>query len=320
MDTDDNASNRRANRLPPDADTTNIRLIERLECAIDSDRQLAAALRGAAAALEDAASRYEALADATDPDAPSATFVNDPGHRRRDRVVRRLHPQARARGSLADLAEGTAAEEPCVACGQVLIDIAAGNSMTADPYEQTRRPLDRIRRQPSSSAAGRISPTRSPAITIRQPRKQPHQTDADQEHRSHAHPHPVPALTPTASSALFGTSPPKAGYEPSTTPPSRPTPTSHRKLFEQDALERLAESIRARGLLQPLIVRETETRKLPDHRRRAALARPRHHRSRDRRRSRQRNQDDATALQDALIENVVREDLTRSRRAAGTRA
>jgi hypothetical protein len=26
----------------------------------------------------------------------------------------------------------------------VLIDIAAGNSMTADPYEQTRRPLDRI--------------------------------------------------------------------------------------------------------------------------------------------------------------------------------
>jgi len=51
--------------------------------------------------------------------------------------------------------------------------------MTADPYEPTRRPLDRERDATERLAAGRISPTRSPATTIRQRREQPHQTDAD---------------------------------------------------------------------------------------------------------------------------------------------
>ncbi|MFL5864658.1 MAG: hypothetical protein ACJ780_28510 [Solirubrobacteraceae bacterium] len=58
--------------------------------------------------------------------------------------MRRLHPETRGRGSLANLAEGTAAEERCVACGQVLIDMAAGNAMTADPRAQARCSLDRM--------------------------------------------------------------------------------------------------------------------------------------------------------------------------------
>ncbi len=101
-------------------------LIERLEFALDSDRQLAAALRGAAAALEDAAGRYEALADVTDPDAAIGYLVND-----RDTGAQTVWcVDCIPKPALADHSpiwpEGTAAEEPCVACRQVLIDIAAG--------------------------------------------------------------------------------------------------------------------------------------------------------------------------------------------------
>ena len=145
MDTDGNAlESARNTGYHQMADHDQHTLIERLEFAVDSDRQLAAALRGAAAALEDAASRYEALADVTDPDAAVGYLVNDPDTGAETvwcvDCIRRF--------ALADHSpiwpEGTAAEEPCVACGQVLIDIAAGNSMTADHHEQTRRPLDHI--------------------------------------------------------------------------------------------------------------------------------------------------------------------------------
>ena len=119
-------------------------LIERLEFAVDSDRQLAAALRGAAAALEDAASRYEALADATDPEAAVGYLVGDPDTGAETVWCVDCIPRVALADHSPIWPEGTAADEPCAQCGHVLIDIAAGNAMPADPDEQTRRPLDRI--------------------------------------------------------------------------------------------------------------------------------------------------------------------------------
>jgi hypothetical protein len=108
------------------ADHDQYTLIERLEFAVDNDRQLAAALRGAAAALADAAGRYDALADATDPDAAVGYLVTD--SETGAETVRCIDCIAGL--ALADHSpiwpEGTAAEEPCATCGRVLIDIAAG--------------------------------------------------------------------------------------------------------------------------------------------------------------------------------------------------
>jgi ParB family chromosome partitioning protein len=104
---------------------------------------------------------------------------------------------------------------------------------------------------------------------------------------------------PPPSSALFGTLADQGRLRTVDHGAVAPNPNQPRKLFEPDALERLAESIRARGLLQPLIV--------PGERRWRALGIIEAETvdvlvSED--------QDDAAALQDALIENVVREDLT----------
>ena len=113
MNTDANALEARNTGYHQMADHDQHTLIERLEFAVDSDRQLAAALRGAAAALEDAASRYEALADVTDPDAavgylvrtgtpeprPCGASTASPGSR--SRITRRSGRRAPRRRSLA---------------------------------------------------------------------------------------------------------------------------------------------------------------------------------------------------------------------------
>ena len=52
-----------------------------------------------------------------------------------------------------------------------------------------------------------------------------------------------------------------------------PEPLNPRKDFRDDELAELAESIRTKGLVQPIIVRPTPRRRLRDRRRRAALAR-----------------------------------------------
>ena len=80
----------------------------------------------------------------TDPDAAVGYLVNDPDTGAETVWCVDCIPRLALADHSPIWPEGTAAEEPCVACGQVLIDIAAGNSMTADPYEQARRPLDRI--------------------------------------------------------------------------------------------------------------------------------------------------------------------------------
>ena len=52
-----------------------------------------------------------------------------------------------------------------------------------------------------------------------------------------------------------------------------PNPDQPRKRFDAAALEALADSLRERGVLQPVLVRPLERRALPADRRRAALAR-----------------------------------------------
>ena len=101
-------------------------LIERLEFAVDSDRQLAAALRGAAAALEDAAGRYEAIADVTDPDSAVGYLVTDPDTGTETVCCVDCIPKLAVADHSPIWPEGTAAEEPCAACGRAPIDIAAG--------------------------------------------------------------------------------------------------------------------------------------------------------------------------------------------------
>lgn len=52
-----------------------------------------------------------------------------------------------------------------------------------------------------------------------------------------------------------------------------PNPNQPRKVFDQQALEELAESIRLHGVITPITVRPRRKRRLlPDHRRRAPLA------------------------------------------------
>ncbi|MGP0035540.1 MAG: ParB/RepB/Spo0J family partition protein, partial [Solirubrobacteraceae bacterium] len=115
---------------------------------------------------------------------------------------------------------------------------------------------------------------------------------------------------PHPSSALFGTLADQGRLRTVDYAAVTPNPNQPRKRFEQDALERLAESIRARGLLQPLIVRETELGSFQ------IIAGERRWRALGIIEAEtvdvlvSETQDDATALQDDLIENVVREDLS----------
>ena len=53
----------------------------------------------------------------------------------------------------------------------------------------------------------------------------------------------------------------------------RANPRNPRKLFSDAELDELADSIRERGIIQPIVVRAARRRQLRDHRRRAALAR-----------------------------------------------
>ncbi len=52
----------------------------------------------------------------------------------------------------------------------------------------------------------------------------------------------------------------------------RPNPRQPRRVFDDDAIQRLADSVRADGIVQPIVVRDAG-RRLRDRRRRAALAR-----------------------------------------------
>ena len=125
MDTDANAAARDIGYHQM-ADHDQRTLIERLEFAVDSDRHLAAALRGAAAALEGAAGRYEALAYVTDPEAAVGYLVSDPDTGAETVWCVDCIPKLALADHSPIWPEGTAAEERCVACGQVLNDIAAG--------------------------------------------------------------------------------------------------------------------------------------------------------------------------------------------------
>ena len=87
-----------------------------------------------------------------------------------------------------------------------------------------------------------------------------------------------------------------------------PSPSQPRRTFDEDALRSLADSIRARGVLQPVLVRPVSGGRYEliagERRWRAArLA------ERERVPAIVRHHDDATSLEVALIENMVREDL-----------
>lgn len=87
-----------------------------------------------------------------------------------------------------------------------------------------------------------------------------------------------------------------------------PNPGQPRKDFDQEALQALAESVKARGVLQPILVRPVAggTYELVAGERRwraSKLA------GLDTVPALIRTRDDATALQDALIENMARQDL-----------
>ncbi len=89
----------------------------------------------------------------------------------------------------------------------------------------------------------------------------------------------------------------------------RPLPNQPRKTFRDDALDELAESIKSRGLLQPIVVRD------PDHDGHfEIIAGERRWRAAQRAQLHQvpviiREFDDVTALEIAIIENVQREQL-----------
>ena len=88
-----------------------------------------------------------------------------------------------------------------------------------------------------------------------------------------------------------------------------PNPRQPRRSFDQASLQALADSVRERGIVQPVLVRPVAGGTLRARRRRAPLAR-----SADRRawspcpRS-SAPRDDSAALEIALIENMAREDL-----------
>ena len=89
----------------------------------------------------------------------------------------------------------------------------------------------------------------------------------------------------------------------------RPLPNQPRKNFDDDALDELAESIRSRGMLQPIIVRD------PDHDGHyEIIAGERRWRAAQRAQIHQvpviiKEFDDITALEVAIIENIQREQL-----------
>lgn len=89
----------------------------------------------------------------------------------------------------------------------------------------------------------------------------------------------------------------------------RPLPNQPRKTFDDDALDELAESIKSRGVLQPIVVRD------PDHDGHyEIIAGERRWRAAQRAHIHQvpviiREFDDVTALEIAIIENVQREQL-----------
>lgn len=89
----------------------------------------------------------------------------------------------------------------------------------------------------------------------------------------------------------------------------RPLPNQPRKTFNDDALDELAESIKSRGLLQPIVVRD------PDHDGHyEIIAGERRWRAAQRAHIHQvpvivREFDDVTALEIAIIENIQREQL-----------
>jgi ParB family transcriptional regulator, chromosome partitioning protein len=89
----------------------------------------------------------------------------------------------------------------------------------------------------------------------------------------------------------------------------RPMPNQPRKNFDEDALDELAASIKARGLLQPIVVRETSGEGLYQ-----IVAGERRWRAAQRAQLHQvpviiREFDDQTALELAIIENIQREQL-----------
>ena len=75
----------------------------------------------------------------------------------------------------------------------------------------------------------------------------------------------------------------------------------------------LAESIKAQGVMQPILVRPARGGPLRDHRGRAALARGAHRRARSRARAGARRARRRTRSPSALIENIQREDLNPAR-------
>jgi|CXWL01.1.fsa_nt_gi ParB family chromosome partitioning protein len=89
----------------------------------------------------------------------------------------------------------------------------------------------------------------------------------------------------------------------------RPLPNQPRKTFDDDALDELAESIKSRGMLQPIVVRD------PDHDGHYEIvAGERRWRAAQRAQLHQvpviiRDFDDVTALEIAIIENIQREQL-----------
>jgi UDP-glucuronate 4-epimerase len=88
--------------------------------------------------------------------------------------------------------------------------------------------------------------------------------------------------------------------------PGKYQPRSH---MDPERLTELAESIKAQGVIQPIVVRAGRTRPLRDHRRRTALACRAAGRPEARCRSWCAKCDDQAAIAMALIENIQREDL-----------
>ena len=88
-----------------------------------------------------------------------------------------------------------------------------------------------------------------------------------------------------------------------------PNPRQPRQTFDEDALLALSESLRERGVLQPVLVRPLPGRHLRADRRRAPLARRPARRARRRPGASSRRTRTRESLELALIENMAREDL-----------
>ena len=92
-----------------------------------------------------------------------------------------------------------------------------------------------------------------------------------------------------------------------------------RRIVEESALEELAHSVRARGIVQPIVVRPTRERRLRDRGRRAALAGGADGGTARRCRSSCASARTQEAAAVALIENIQREDLNPIEEAEGYR-